>query len=122
MGNLLASLVSAASSMRTLERSLAAVQNNVTNASTPGYARQTQLLKAERFNPGAGLPGGVSAGELISARSSYSERAVDSLIDSAPIVGSGRVVGKIGMPVASIVGAKRLRSSRRCRFFVELRT
>ena len=76
MGNLLASLVSAASSMRTLERSLAAVHNNVTNASTPGYARQTQLLKAERFNPAAGLPGGVSAGELISARSSYSEQAV----------------------------------------------
>src|SRR5688572_33336378 len=76
MGNLFASLITAAGSMRALERSLATVQNNVTNASTPGYASQTQLLIAQRFNPAAGLPGGVAAGELINSRAAYAEQAV----------------------------------------------
>ena len=62
--------------MRVLERSLATVQNNVTNASTPGYASQTQVLLAQRFNPAAGLAGGVTAGELVSSRSTYAEQAV----------------------------------------------
>ena len=58
---------------------------------------------------------------MIRASASYRERAVDSLIDNAPIVGSGRVIGKIGRPVALMVGGNRFRSSRRCRLCVALK-
>jgi flagellar hook-associated protein 1 len=76
MGNLMASLLSSANAMRTFERSLGVVQNNVANSSTPGYAKQRQTLLAEPFQVETGLPGGVTLGEVQSLRSEYAERTV----------------------------------------------
>jgi len=76
MSNLLASLTSAARSMKSFESALAVVQNNVINASTPGYARQQVDLVALAFQPESNLPGGVEARSLISTRSDYSEQTV----------------------------------------------
>jgi flagellar hook-associated protein 1 FlgK len=52
------------------------VQNNVSNASTPGYAAQTQELDAMAFDPSQGLSGGVTAGEVVSSRDEYAEQTV----------------------------------------------
>ena len=76
MGSLFGSLASTAESMRAIERSMEVVQNNVTNASTPGYARQTQVIVSNRFNPAQGLPGGITAKDTLSARNSFAETAV----------------------------------------------
>jgi flagellar hook-associated protein 1 len=76
MGSLFGSLASTAESMRTIERAMSVVQNNVTNSSTPGYARQTQVILANRFDPAHGLPGGITAGETLSSRNSFAEEAV----------------------------------------------
>ena len=50
MGSISAALSAASSSMRALEHAFSVIENNVTNASTPGYAKQTQVLIASRFN------------------------------------------------------------------------
>jgi flagellar hook-associated protein 1 FlgK len=76
MPSLLASLNAAAGSMRTFERALATVQNNVSNASTPGYARQQADLVAQAFHLELELPGGVAVSDLVSARDEQAERAV----------------------------------------------
>ncbi len=57
--------------MNAYDRVLEASQNNVTNASTPGYVRQRLQLQALTFDPG-----GVRVGDLQSARNEYAERAV----------------------------------------------
>ena len=76
MGSLFGSLNAAAGSMRAFERALNAVQNNVTNASTPGYARQVQTLNARRFSAEDRLAGGVDPGDVISMRADYAEKTV----------------------------------------------
>ncbi len=70
------SLVSTANTMNAFERSLLTVQNNVANASTPGFARQRQELVAQRFDLDVGIAGGVSTGAVFSYRSEYAERSV----------------------------------------------
>ncbi len=57
-------------------QSLDVVQNNVSNANTPGYAAQTQSLVPEAFDPSAGLDGGVQPGQVISSRNEYAEQTV----------------------------------------------
>jgi flagellar hook-associated protein 1 FlgK len=74
--DLFSSLRSAGGALDAFTQALAVTQNNVTNASTPGYAKQTQLLEAMPFDPASGIPGGVSAGEVVSARNEYAEQAV----------------------------------------------
>jgi flagellar hook-associated protein 1 FlgK len=76
VSNLLSTLISSTNALRAFDQALNVVQNNVSNVSTPGYARQEQPLSAERFLPEEGLAGGVRAGDLISRRSDYAERAV----------------------------------------------
>lgn len=76
MGSLFASLISTASSLDAYDRSLSTIQNNVTNVSTPGFARQRLSLIPRNFDPHRGLAGGVDAGALISSRDAYSERNV----------------------------------------------
>jgi flagellar hook-associated protein 1 FlgK len=76
MGNLLTSLLNVTNSMRVAQRTLGVIQNNVTNASTPGYVRQTQTLVARSFQVEGGLTGGVAPGDLVSARAQYAEEAV----------------------------------------------
>jgi len=76
MSSLFAALSSSAGALSAYQTVLDAVQNNVTNASTPGYARQSVGLEARPFQPSLGLPGGVSAGDLQSARDAFAEQNV----------------------------------------------
>jgi len=76
MSNLIASMMSAAGSLGAYSQVLDVVQNNVANASTPGYAAQTEELNAMQFNPTEGLSGGVTAGQVVSSRDQYAEQAV----------------------------------------------
>src|SRR5208283_4500391 len=57
-------------------QSLDVIQNNVSNANTPGYAAQTQSLDAVSFNPSVGSYGGVQAGEVVSSRNEYAEQTL----------------------------------------------
>lgn len=52
------------------------VQNNVTNASTPGYVTQTLNLSADPFNPSDNLWGGVQSDGTQSSRNLYAEQSV----------------------------------------------
>jgi flagellar hook-associated protein FlgK len=54
MANLLSTLMSSANALSVFERALLVSQNNVANASTPGYAAQRVLLEALDFNPELG--------------------------------------------------------------------
>ena len=76
MSDLLNSLLSTANTMRAMDRQLAVIQNNVANASTPGYVKQVQTVQAKAFSPELGGSGGVEAGAIISARSEYAEEVV----------------------------------------------
>ncbi|MCW5981271.1 MAG: flagellar hook-associated protein FlgK [Bryobacteraceae bacterium] len=76
MPSLFAAMHSAAESMRAFERSLSVVQNNVTNASTPGYARQVADLVALNYQPDLNLPGGVTLSGNVTSRSAYAEQTV----------------------------------------------
>ncbi len=51
-------------------------QNNVANASTPGFARQESTFFANSFQPQNGIMGGVSAGVPLSSRNTFAEQAV----------------------------------------------
>ncbi|MCP5109213.1 MAG: hypothetical protein GY953_00095, partial [bacterium] len=62
--------------MRAFETALSVVQNNVTNASTPGYASQEVDLVALPFQPERDLAGGVRASGLVTTRNDFAERAV----------------------------------------------
>lgn len=76
MGNLLVSLRNTAEAMRVFQRGMSVVQANVANASTPGYAKQTQSLAAMRMDLDAGLPGGVRSAGTLDGRNEYAEASV----------------------------------------------
>jgi flagellar hook-associated protein 1 FlgK len=66
----------AAEGLRAFERALATVQNNVSNASTPGYVKQRLALTGQTFDPENGLYGGVTAGRRETSRDDFAERIV----------------------------------------------
>lgn len=76
MSNLLATLGSTAGALAAYDQVLQVTQNNVANASTPGYAKQRLLLEAMPFDMSVGATGGVRAGQIQSARDQYAEQAV----------------------------------------------
>src|ERR1700676_2967128 len=76
MGSLLTALLNTANSMQAVERALTVTENNVVNASTPGYAQQTATFEAMPFDLTVGLPGGVRAGPVQSSRDAFAEKAV----------------------------------------------
>ena len=76
MGGLFSSLNSSVEALRTIQSALAVIQNNVSNANTPGYARQIALLEAQPFNLSAGLAGGVQFGGTQSTQNEYLNQAV----------------------------------------------
>ncbi len=82
MSSLGSALMNAANSMQAFTQSLTVIENNITNANTPGYAEQDQLLVAQPFDPQYGATGGVTAGTLISSRSEYLEQAVRNQSES----------------------------------------
>jgi flagellar hook-associated protein 1 FlgK len=63
-----------------LSRAVDVTQNNIANASSPGYVRQSLQFTARPFELGS-LPGGVSAGSLQSSRQEYAERNVRQQIE-----------------------------------------
>src|SRR5579872_2153904 len=76
MSNLFAALNAASSALQAFQSALDVTQNNVSNAQTPGYAKQSPVLDALSFNLQAGLSGGVTAGSPQSSRNEYAESAV----------------------------------------------
>jgi len=76
MSNLLASLSTSGNAMDVFQQALTVTQNNVDNASTPGYARQRLNLEAQPFDLARGLAGGVAARGLDNSRDEYLEEAV----------------------------------------------
>lgn len=76
MGNLFVSLRNAAGAMKVFERAAGVVQSNVANASTPGYAKQVQVLTAMPMDLDRGLPGGVASGGTLNLRDVYAEATV----------------------------------------------
>lgn len=73
---LFANLTSSVRALNAFEQSLEVAQNNVSNASTAGYAKQLATLNALPFQPQTGLLGGVQAGAPQSTRDEYLEQAV----------------------------------------------
>jgi len=73
---LFANLTSSVRALDAFEQSLEVAQNNVSNASTAGYAKQLATLNALPFQPLTGLLGGVQAGAPQSTRDEYLEQAV----------------------------------------------
>ena len=76
MGTLSASLLGAANALDTYQYALSVTQNNIGNASTPGYAKQVAVLQARPFDPAEGLAGGVSPGPTVNSRDLLAERGV----------------------------------------------
>src|SRR3954447_8412093 len=76
VSNILSSLLSSAGALRAYDQVLQVTQNNVANASTPGYVKHRQGLLAMPFDLAGGLSGGVRAGEVQSARSAYADQSV----------------------------------------------
>lgn len=76
MGSLFANLNSSANALAAFERSLEVAQNNVSNASTSGYAKQLPTLNALPFELQSGLLGGVQAGAPQSTRDEFLEQGV----------------------------------------------
>ena len=76
MSSLSATLLGASSALQSFQYALNATQNNIDNASTPGYAKQTVDLLAAPFDPAVGLSGGVSPGPTIDSRDLLTESDV----------------------------------------------
>jgi flagellar hook-associated protein 1 FlgK len=76
MGNMLSSLLSTAGAIKAYDRALDVIQNNVSNASTPGYAAARLNLVSQPFDPTSGRTGGVKTGTLETARDDFVEASV----------------------------------------------
>jgi len=76
MGNLTVSLIDSANALRVYSSALEVTQNNVTNANTPGYAKQMVTLVAQPFDLSNGGSGGVGLGVTQSSRSEFAEQSV----------------------------------------------
>ncbi len=76
MSGLFATLGSSTGALQAFERVLDVTQNNVSNASTPGYAVQRAATNPALFDPAHGLPGGVSSVEISTARDGFAEQSV----------------------------------------------
>ncbi len=76
MGGISSALSNAASALGVFGQTFNVIQNNISNANTPGYADQNPSFDPLPFQPEQGLVGGVTAGPLISSRDEYLEQAV----------------------------------------------
>ena len=76
MADLFASLQSAGQSLNVFTQALNTVQNNISNANTPGFASQSVNFAAQPFDLVGGLAGGVASQGLNSARDEYAEEEV----------------------------------------------
>jgi flagellar hook-associated protein 1 len=76
MGGILSTLKSSAAALSVYQQEFNTIQNNITNANTPGYADQNLALVAQSFDPDGGAAGGVISGGLISSQSEYLDQNV----------------------------------------------
>jgi flagellar hook-associated protein 1 len=76
MGTVFSALGTAGNALDVLQQAIGVVQNNVANASTPGYVTQTLNLVARPFDASQHVWGGVIAGSIQSARSIFAEQSV----------------------------------------------
>src|SRR5579862_4526857 len=76
MGGLFSSLNSSVEALRSIESALAVSQNNVSNASTPGYARQIAQMAAQPFDLSKGFSGGVQYTGTENTQNEYLNQAV----------------------------------------------
>jgi flagellar hook-associated protein 1 len=76
MGSLSTALINSANAIQAYSDALDVVQNNVTNANTPGYASQSATLVAQPFDLATGAPGGVELGPTQSSRNQLAEQSV----------------------------------------------
>src|ERR1051325_9438851 len=76
MSNLVSSLLASAGAIKAYDRALTVIQNNVVNASTPGYAAERVNLVAQPFDPDIGQSGGVMGGDVQTARDEFVEQSV----------------------------------------------
>ncbi len=76
MSSLFAALGTATNALDVLEKAIGVVQNNVSNANTPGYVTQTPTFVARPFDPAGNVWGGVDSGAVRDARDIYAEQAV----------------------------------------------
>jgi len=111
MSSIFAALGTAGNALDVLEQAMAVVQNNVSNASTPGYVTQTLQLNARLFDPSNNAWGGLAAGNVQSSRSVFAENSVwaaNQQVGSATqqstalqaVQGSFDVTGTNGIPGA----------------------
>jgi len=73
---MMTSLLNTAQALQVYEQALNVTENNVVNANTPGYAKQSMTFEALPFDISVGLPGGVQAGQAQSSRDAYAEQSV----------------------------------------------
>jgi flagellar hook-associated protein 1 FlgK len=73
--SILSTLRNTASTFDALNQAVEVTQNNIANASSPGYVRQHLLFRALPFEAGS-LPGGIAPGAVHSARQDFAERNV----------------------------------------------
>lgn len=76
MPSLSGSLSTLSNGLRAFEKAMNTAQNNVANASTPGYAKLTTRLDALLFDSRLGLSGGVQTNAVQSSRDQFAETAV----------------------------------------------
>jgi len=76
MASLFTALGTATNSLDVLEQAIGVVQNNVTNATTPGYVTQSLNISSQRFDPAGNLWGGVTSSGVQSSRDVYAEQSV----------------------------------------------
>jgi flagellar hook-associated protein 1 FlgK len=69
-------MLTSAGALSAYQQVLAVTQNNVANASTPGYAKQSLTLEAMPLDLALGASGGVRTGQVQSSRDEYAEQAV----------------------------------------------
>src|SRR5579863_1050815 len=80
MGTLFGTLNNSLDAIEAFQTALNVSQNNVSNASTPGYALQVATLDALPFDPSEGVTGGVRAGPSQSTQDEYVNQAVNSQV------------------------------------------
>jgi flagellar hook-associated protein 1 FlgK len=78
MGTLFGILNSSLEAIEAFQNGLNVTQNNISNASTPGYAAQIATFEALPFDPFDGLTGGVESGPNQSTQNEYANQAVQS--------------------------------------------
>jgi flagellar hook-associated protein 1 FlgK len=74
--NLSAALAASGNALDVIQQALSTASNNINNASTPGYAKQTLNLEAMPLDTTGGLVGGVTTNGLTDSRDQYAEESV----------------------------------------------